>query len=168
MIHLKGSCHCGQVEFEFDSETPVPFMRCFCSICRKTSGGGGYTANIMGLSKTLVITKGSDKIKSYRAIKDKTKPLEEQQQCQDRFFCPQCASYLWAYSDEWKQWIYPYASAIDTPMKPPPATASIMLESAAEWADPRKLPRRAELNQMFDEYPDFSLEMWHKEHGELV
>ncbi|KAJ1721321.1 hypothetical protein LPJ53_004145 [Coemansia erecta] len=168
MKHLKGSCHCGEIEFEFDSATPVPFMRCFCSICRKTSGGGGYSINIMGLTDSLVITKGADKLKSYRAIKDKSKPPAEQTLCQDRFFCPTCASYLWAHSDEYAQWIYPYASAIDTPLKAPPSTTSLMLDSAAEWADPRKQPKRDVLNETFDEYPDYSLEMWHKKHGELA
>ena len=28
--------------------TPYPFMRCYCSICRKTQGGGRCTINIMG------------------------------------------------------------------------------------------------------------------------
>ena len=47
-MKLKGSCHCGAVTFTLDSHTPQPFMRCYCSICRKTAGGGGYAINIMG------------------------------------------------------------------------------------------------------------------------
>jgi len=35
---LLGSCQCGKVHFSVESETPVPFMFCFCSICRKTGG----------------------------------------------------------------------------------------------------------------------------------
>ncbi|KAJ1899210.1 hypothetical protein LPJ66_002259 [Kickxella alabastrina] len=168
MIDLKGSCHCGDISFEFSSQAPVPFMRCYCSICRKTSGGGGYTINIIGLTSTLTVTQGADKLKSYRAIKDKSQPVDKQVLCQKRFFCPNCASYLWAHSEEWEQWIYPYASAIDTPLKVPPATTSIMLGSAPEWTDPRKLPRKVVDNEMFEEYPEYSLEMWHKDHGELV
>ncbi len=45
---LEGSCHCGAVKFSVESYTPYPYMRCYCSICRKTAGGGGYTINIMG------------------------------------------------------------------------------------------------------------------------
>ena len=37
---LKGSCHCGAVRFSLNSRTPYPYMRCYCSICRKTGGGG--------------------------------------------------------------------------------------------------------------------------------
>ena len=39
---LKGSCHCGAVKFEVKAYAPAPYMRCYCSICRKTAGGGGY------------------------------------------------------------------------------------------------------------------------------
>lgn len=49
-MKLKGSCHCGAVKFEVESKTPQPFMHCYCTICRKTQGGGGYTINIMVLT----------------------------------------------------------------------------------------------------------------------
>ena len=45
-MRLKGSCHCGKVKFTVDSAEPVPFMRCYCSICRKTAGAGGYAINL--------------------------------------------------------------------------------------------------------------------------
>ncbi|MCL7942209.1 hypothetical protein M8009_18170 [Halomonas sp. ATCH28] len=32
---LEGSCHCGAVHFRVDS--PHPYQRCYCSICRKTA-----------------------------------------------------------------------------------------------------------------------------------
>ena len=41
-MQLKGSCHCGAVKFRLQSDSPVPFMHCYCTICRKTAGGGGY------------------------------------------------------------------------------------------------------------------------------
>jgi hypothetical protein len=53
---LKGSCHCRAVKFTVQSSTPVPFMRCYCSICRKTSGGGGYAVNLGADAKTLQVT----------------------------------------------------------------------------------------------------------------
>ncbi|KAJ2642697.1 hypothetical protein GGF44_001525 [Coemansia sp. RSA 1694] len=161
--HLEGSCHCGAVEFKVDSVAAVPFMRCYCSICRKTSGGGGYTVNILGQADTLRVTRGGDIIKSYRAVKDKS--AVPQVLCQDRYFCPTCASYLWAYSEEWPQWIYPYASAIDSELDKPESTASIMLGSAAAWADPRGLVGDSE---MFEEYPTYSLEEWHNKHKKLA
>ena len=52
---LRGSCHCGAVAFTLKSTTPYPYMRCYCSICRKTGGGGGYAINIMGEAATLKV-----------------------------------------------------------------------------------------------------------------
>ena len=54
-MRLEGSCHCGAVKFRLDSVHPYPFMRCYCSICRKTAGGGGYAINLGGDHRTLKI-----------------------------------------------------------------------------------------------------------------
>jgi hypothetical protein len=43
---LEGSCHCGAIRFQVESETPYPYQACYCSICRKTAGGGGYAINL--------------------------------------------------------------------------------------------------------------------------
>lgn len=50
VMRLDGSCYCGAVEFTVESRTPYPYLRCYCSICRKTAGGGGYAINIMGIA----------------------------------------------------------------------------------------------------------------------
>ena len=63
-MKLKGSCHCGAVTFSVDSHTPQPYMRCYCSICRKTAGGGGYAVNIMGDTRTLKV-RGAKNIAVY-------------------------------------------------------------------------------------------------------
>ena len=47
-MELQGSCRCGLVKFSCDSHTPCPYMRCYCSICRKVGGSGGFGINIMG------------------------------------------------------------------------------------------------------------------------
>ena len=47
-MQLKGSCHCGAVKFSLQSDSPVPFMHCYCSICRKTAGSGGYAIRSAG------------------------------------------------------------------------------------------------------------------------
>jgi hypothetical protein len=65
-VKLKGSCHCGAVRFSLESETPYPYMWCYCTICRKTAGGGGYAINIMGSADTLKV-KGRTKV--YRAMR---------------------------------------------------------------------------------------------------
>jgi hypothetical protein len=90
---LKGSCHCGAVKFTVKSTTPYPYMRCYCSICRKTAGGGGYAINIMADAKSLKV-KGEESVRIYRARiaegKGKKKVLSEAR----RHFCGQCGSAL--------------------------------------------------------------------------
>ena len=44
-MRLEGSCRCGAISFSVDSHTPYPYQRCYCSICRKSAGGGGYAIN---------------------------------------------------------------------------------------------------------------------------
>lgn len=40
-MELAGSCRCGAVSFTCTSHTPVPFLRCYCTICRKARPGRG-------------------------------------------------------------------------------------------------------------------------------
>ena len=44
-MRLEGSCRCGAISFSVGSHTPYPYQRCYCSICRKNAGGGGYAIN---------------------------------------------------------------------------------------------------------------------------
>ncbi len=55
-MHLKGSCQCGAVKFRLQSFSPVPFMHCYCTICRKTAGGGGYAINLGGDASTMNVS----------------------------------------------------------------------------------------------------------------
>lgn len=65
-MKLEGSCHCGAVRFSVEAYAPVPFMRCYCSICRKTAGGGGYAINLGAKAKTLKV-KGERNIAMFHA-----------------------------------------------------------------------------------------------------
>ena len=65
-MKLEGSCHCGAVRFSVESHTPYPFNLCYCSICRKTTGAGGYAINLMGEAKSLKVT-GRRNLAVYRA-----------------------------------------------------------------------------------------------------
>ena len=44
------------VRFAMASHTPQPYQLCYCSICRKTAGGGGYAINLMGTAGSLEMT----------------------------------------------------------------------------------------------------------------
>jgi hypothetical protein len=54
-MRLEGSCRCGAISFSVESHTPYPYQRCYCSICLKSAGGGGYAINIMGIANTLKV-----------------------------------------------------------------------------------------------------------------
>ena len=65
-IKLEGSCRCGAVKFTMQSHTPHPYQLCYCSICRKTAGGGGFAINLMGTTESVSI-RGKKSLRIYRA-----------------------------------------------------------------------------------------------------
>jgi hypothetical protein len=147
-MRLKGSCHCGAVRFSLDSETPYPYLRCYCSICRKTAGGGGYAINIMGRADTF---RKRGRTRVYRATRGGG----------ERHFCPGCGSALWVWDKHWPGWIYPFASAIDTPLPRPKERQHILLNSKASWVP---VPGgRGE--KRFREYPREAIIDWHRKRG---
>jgi len=147
---LKGSCHCGAVRFSVQSETPCPYMYCYCSICRKTAGGGGYAINIMGKADTFKV-KG--RTKSYRAMRGGG----------ERHFCPKCGSALWVWDREWAECVYPFASAIDTKLPAPKERQHVMLDSKANWvAVPKGRNERR-----FREFSKEAIIDWHRKRGLL-
>ena len=101
-MRLEGSCHCGAVRFALNAEAPVPYMRCYCSICRKTAGGGGYAINLGGSAASLEVT-GEEHLSVYRA---KTRSHGEPSQAR-RHFCKRCGSTVY-----WE--IAPIAKTIGT------------------------------------------------------
>lgn len=57
-----------------------------------------------------------------------------------RHFCLKCGSHLWAHDEQWAQWVYPFAGAIDTDLPTPPHSYHIMLGSKASWVLPQVRP----------------------------
>lgn len=160
-MKLEGSCHCGAVHFSVESDTPYPYNRCYCSICRKTAGSGGYAINIMGNSATLKVS-GENHIKIYRSSQNASESYEEDGlSTARRHFCSKCGSALWVYSPEWPDWIYPFASAIDTPLPVPPENTHLMLGHKASWIEPAIGPHDA----TFEDYPDTGIADWHRQRG---
>jgi hypothetical protein len=155
-MHLQGSCHCKAVTFTVDSAHPYPFNLCYCEICRKTAGAGGFAINLGADFKTLKI-EGSGNIRMYRA-----KPAGPEPESPGvRSFCGTCGSALWLWDPRWPDLVHPHASAIDTELPIPPERTHLMLGSKAGWVEPdiRDGDRR------FDEYPEESLAQWHERLG---
>jgi hypothetical protein len=153
---LEGSCHCGAVRFTVESSHPYPFNLCYCSICRKTAGGGGFAINLSGQTETLKIV-GKKNIRTYRAaIRDAEGGVEASPA--ERKFCGRCGSALWIWDPRWPDLLHPHASAIDSELPAPPERTHLMLGSKAGWVEP--CTRRGD--KTFEEYPDESIAAWHQ------
>ncbi len=163
-MKIEGSCHCGGVRFSVTTGTPYPFMRCYCLICRKTGGGGGYAINIMGDAATLEVD-GRDNLAVYQVrLGDTTEGggvFTGALSPARRHFCRLCGSALWVADPRWSELIHPFASAIDTPLPKPPERVHILLESAASWVEAPEGGRESH----FAGFPDESIEDWHRRHG---
>ncbi len=151
---LEGSCHCGAVRFSVESPHPYPYQRCYCSICRKTAGGGGYAINLSGLAETLQV-EGAEQQGVYHAVIDGRKSSGE------RHFCKQCASALWVFDPDWPELVHPFASAIDTELPVPPERVHLLLDSKAAWVE---VEVKAD-DRCFAGYPEESIAEWHQRRG---
>ena len=158
-LQLQGSCRCGAVRFTVATHTPQPYQLCYCSICRKTAGGGGYAINIMGSAATLAVT-GRDAVGVFRA-----EIADEDGACRvsegRRHFCTRCASALWLSDPRWSDLVHPFASAIDTDLPAPPERVHMMLAFKASWVEPEIGPH----DTTFETYPDQSIADWHRSRG---
>jgi hypothetical protein len=152
---LEGSCRCGAVGFSVESHAPYPYQLCYCSICRKTAGGGGYAINLHADAATLKIS-GKKAIGVYRAEMD-----DGHTSSGERNFCTKCGTALWLYDPTWPELLHPFASAIDTDLPVPPARTHLMLGSKASWVEPNIGPD----DLAFDVYPEQSIEEWHRSRG---
>lgn len=156
-MRLEGSCHCGSVRFSCESRAPYPFMYCYCSICRKTAGSGGYAINLHADANSLEL-QGEEHITVYHAIDH---PQRQQKSDGERRFCRHCGTPLWVQDPAWPELMHPFASVIDTPLPVPPARNHILLDSKAGWVP---VPE-GDSECHFRHYPDESLMDWHVRHG---
>src|SRR5262249_50553243 len=156
-------CHCRSVRFSVVSHTPYPYMQCYCSICRKTAGGGGYAINIMGVASTLSV-KGAKHMTVYQARMEGADGKRRKRSEAQRHFCAVCGSALYVFDPRWREWVYPFASAIDTPLPKPPERVELMLNYAPPWVD---VPS-TENDTHFPEYPVEAIIDWHHKRGLYV
>jgi hypothetical protein len=159
-MHLEGSCHCGVVRFDLQSAHPYPYQRCYCSICRKTQGGGGFSINLGGDARTLNVT-GRENIAIYHAKMRREGERRAHASTAERHFCRKCGSALWLYSPEWPELIHPFASAIDTPLPVPPEHTHLLLDSKASWVEVDAHSG----DKQFQGYPEESIAEWHERLG---
>ena len=66
-MKIAGSCHCQAVKYSVESDGPYPYQKCYCTICRKTSGGEGYSINLSADADTLQV-EGKQHLQTYQAM----------------------------------------------------------------------------------------------------
>ncbi|MEM1047862.1 MAG: GFA family protein [Pseudomonadota bacterium] len=157
---LEGSCHCRAVRFRVQSRHPYPFNLCYCSICRKTAGAGGYAINLSAAFDTLEVD-GAEHIAVYRAVMRHEDGRADEQSPAERRFCKACGSQLWLWDPRWPDLMHPHASAIDTPLPTPPERTHLMLASKSDWVEPACGPH----DLCFDQYPEEGIADWHHRLG---
>jgi hypothetical protein len=159
-MRLDGSCHCGAVRFGVESLHPYPFNLCYCSICRKTSGGGGFAINLSGEHETLEV-EGRENLRVYRAMVQYPDDTAPHQSPGERHFCGLCGSHLWMWDPRWPELVHPLASAIDTPLPRPPERTHLLVDSKAAWVEVRADPQ----DRVHEGFPDESIAGWHERLG---
>ena len=147
-MQLSGSCFCGSTSFSVETRTPYPYRRCYCARCRKTAGGTGAAANVLAQASTLRVI-GVEQITEY-AAPDATRTR----------FCSRCGSALYLTLDAAPDFVYPFASAIDTPLPEPPERVHVFTAEAPGWARPASTPSDLPVERNTPE----SIEAWHRRH----
>jgi hypothetical protein len=148
------------VRFSCESKVPVPYARCYCSICRKTAGGGGYAINLDALRKGMRV-RGREHLSVYRAPDPNIAPgARARRSALRRYFCKHCGSALWA-AEPGSSYVHPFASAIDTPLPKPKAHLAIMLDFAAAWS---RVPS-GKHDLRCAGYSEADYEAWARRHG---
>ncbi|WOO82026.1 Putative glutathione-dependent formaldehyde-activating enzyme [Vanrija pseudolonga] len=167
---LHGSCHCRKIKYTVESNTPVPYQICQCSICRKVGGYMGVS-NIMGNNATLNIIRGKELLKDYYAPVEFDENDEPKVQGNSkRSFCSNCSTMMWNWHEEWPQWIYPFASTIDSPDLPAPPKGvpgiALMRKYCPEYVPIPGADKMWEKWERYELYPPGEgIEAWHKENG---
>ncbi|MDD9934811.1 MAG: GFA family protein [Myxococcales bacterium] len=157
-MRLEGSCACGAVRFRLQSAEPVPFQRCYCSICRKLGGGGGYLINIGGEASTLEVDGGAAVQVFHANVERDGRAVRSKH---GRHFCRECGAHLWAAHADWPELVHPVAGAIDSELPRPPEHRHMMVGSKASWVTVEGTGQ----DSAFDAYPDCSLAEWHAARG---
>src|SRR6185369_3008335 len=120
---------------------------------------GCFAINLSGDANTLMV-RGRKALRIYRArIEDEDGHCHTSKG--ERNFCGKCASALWLFDPQWPELVHPFASAIDTRLPVPPSKVHLMLRFKPAWVK----PDFGRGDARFDEYPELSIEQWHRRRG---
>ena len=139
-------------------------MICHCLADTKTTGVNN--CNIMGENSTFKLKQGQEFIKIYQVKLSETESGKDETSTtklsnHKRHFCSECGSYLWAFDDSYPEWIYPFASCIDTPLPKCPEYYHILTDFKLNHVE---IPTGNNI-RTYSRYPEESIEEWHRKHG---
>ena len=149
-MRLEGSCECGGVRFVVTSRTPYPYRICSCRRCRKTSGSIGAAANVIADASTMQLGGG--------VVPTRYEHPEEPVVLS---FCGRCGSALFLEIMPFPEWVYPFASAVDTPLPKPPEFVFVRTDERPEWSPAMGSPT----DPSFEANTDESMVEWHRRLG---
>ncbi|MBP0013513.1 MAG: GFA family protein [Roseofilum sp. SBFL] len=119
---VKGSCLCGQIEYEVEL-IPEKTFNCHCSFCRKAHGSAFATLTF-GKGDTLKITKGENLLKEHKNDLGGF-----------RAFCSNCGTRLMNYTQDKSIYLSIALSTVETYIDFRPS-AHVNVESKATWHNP--------------------------------
>lgn len=120
MSNYRGSCLCGQIQFEIDGDFENFFL-CHCQHCQKDTGSA-HAANLFSTSAKLKWISGEEKAQTYQL--PGTRHIKS--------FCQKCGSAVPEMQMDGKLLKVP-AGSLDTPLMMKPM-AHIFMSSQADWA----------------------------------
>ena len=118
---IKGSCNCGSVKFEVNTKLEDVYI-CHCSICRKSTGGGGIAVTVVP-NEYFAWTLGQEFIKTWH------KPNHDW----ETSFCLNCGSPLPGKNDESSSYIP--VSLLDCGTENLKIKKHLFLDSKASWEE---------------------------------
>lgn len=129
---LRGSCLCGEVQYEYSGELG-PIVMCHCSQCRRAQGSA-YATNSPVQASRFRFVAGQELVKEFESTAGKK-----------RAFCQECGSPLYSRRDAKPEVLRLRIGTLTTPIGVKPSH-HIYADSAAEWYEfTDRLPRYAEL-----------------------
>jgi hypothetical protein len=142
-MKLEGSCHCRAVTYSVNAQSPSPDIYCYCEVCRKTAGSGGFAVYVAADRQTTEV-QGREHMRVYQAWFQPPGAAAARTSTAERAFCEKCGSQLWIWHPEIPDVVYLHASGIDTPLAMPPERLHIMLDSRDSWVPLHAAPQDAQ------------------------
>ncbi len=122
-MSMEGGCLCGAVRYQTNAQ-PAFAGHCYCTSCRKESGGGHVTVAAVP-DPTLKITGSTS---SYTQPGDSGQPVE-------RTFCSRCGTMLYSRPAAYAGMTLLRAGTLDNPSQVTPSV-NIFVRSAVAWDPP--------------------------------